>query len=322
MTSPGLSPGLPSSPGGSRFGLSGLLRPRSGTATRRDAPTGLSLGGSLASPSALPASPDAASSPGEANGGSYFSLRRRPSQRLLDGRSQSPALPASPTVATARSPEAGDDAAAGRASLRLVPHLEATTRSLHFDPVVHEMRPSVPLRIGRFNERPSESAPGPQDMRIAFRSKVVSRAHAEIWCDAQGRFFVRDTRSSSGTFLNHIRLSGPGHESRAFPVKDGDIVQLGVDYQGGTEEMYRCVKMRVEINRSWAKASSAFKCVRMLIAPLTGSTAALRQLRALGAGSEANVATTSGTADKTEPSPPTSSVTDCCICASIRSRRH
>lgn len=266
MASPGLSsPGLPSSPGGSRFGLSGLLRPRSGTATRRDAPVGLTLGGSLPSPSpGLPSSPGGDASPGEGNtGGSYFSLRRRASNRMLDGRARSPALPTSPTlaVAGARSPEADDEGAGGKHTLRLVPHLEATTRSLHFDPVVHEMRPSVPLRVGRFNERPTEAAPGPQDMRIAFRSKVVSRAHAEIWCDAHGRFFVRDTRSSSGTFLNHIRLSGPGHESRAFPVKDGDIVQLGVDYQGGTEEMYRCVKMRVEINRSWAKGSSAFKCV-------------------------------------------------------------
>jgi hypothetical protein len=32
-------------------------------------------------------------------------------------------------------------------------------------------------------------------------------------------------------------------------VRDGDIVQLGVDYQGGLEEIYRAVKMKFEINR-------------------------------------------------------------------------
>lgn len=74
--------------------------------------------------------------------------------------------------------------------------------------------------------------------KVAFKSKVVSRAHAEIWCEGEGKvsmnvqrnedrvmnllsaqFFVKDTRSSSGTFLNHIRLSNPGMESRPFPIK-------------------------------------------------------------------------------------------------------
>lgn len=33
-------------------------------------------------------------------------------------------------------------------------------------------------------------------------------------------------------------------------LHDGDLVQLGVDFQGGREEMYRSVKMRFELNRS------------------------------------------------------------------------
>lgn len=71
---------------------------------------------------------------------------------------------------------------------------------------------------------------------------------------------LRDTASSSGTFLNHIRLSSPSVESRPFPLKDGDVIQLGVDYQGGTEEIYRCVKIRVELNRV-VGGREAFKCV-------------------------------------------------------------
>ena len=75
--------------------------------------------------------------------------------------------------------------------------------------------------------------------KVAFKSKVVSRAHAEVWCEAGGKvsnhstcltprrgsdarrlqFFVRDTKSSSGTFLNHIRLSNPNTESRPYPIK-------------------------------------------------------------------------------------------------------
>lgn len=62
--------------------------------------------------------------------------------------------------------------------------------------------------------------------------------------------YIRDTKSSSGTFLNHVRLSAAGNESRPVELHDGDIVQLGVDFQGGREEMYRSVKMKFELNRS------------------------------------------------------------------------
>lgn len=65
-------------------------------------------------------------------------------------------------------------------------------------------------------------------------------------------------KSSSGTFLNRIRLSPACTTSQAFPIKDGDILQLGMDFRGGSEEVYKCVKMRVEINRSWQKRINNF----------------------------------------------------------------
>lgn len=99
----------------------------------------------------------------------------------------------------------------------------------------------------------------PDPLQIAFKSKVVSRTHAEMWCDEAGKFFIKDTKSSSGTFLNHIRLSPPNTESRPFPLKDGDILQLGVDYQGGVEQIYRGVKIRVELNRAWQREMNTFK---------------------------------------------------------------
>lgn len=155
--------------------------------------------------------------------------------------------------------------------IRLVPHLEST-RSLAFDPVSREVVPSIPLRIGRFTDRgPGQPITAVDAYRVAFKSKVVSRTHAEIWFDPSppagtpgattngGGWFIRDLKSSSGTFLNHIRLSGAGMESRPFPLRDGDVLQLGVDYQGGTEEIYRCVKMRVELNRGWQRGANSFK---------------------------------------------------------------
>ena len=189
-------------------------------------------------------------------------------------------------------------------SLRLVPHLDAT-RSLHFEPIERKLTPSLVLKLGRFTDRGSPLAPASTDTRIAFKSKVVSRGHADIFADPAGAFFIKDTKSSSGTFLNHIRLSPPGSESRAFPLRDGDVLQLGVDYQGGTEEIYRCVKMRVELNRGWQRSANVF------------NQQALAQLRTLGAkGSSApasgqpakDVSTKAGAEGLPKP------VSDCCIC--------
>lgn len=97
--------------------------------------------------------------------------------------------------------------------------------------------------------------------KLAFKSKVVSRAHAEIWAEAGGKFYVKDTKSSSGTFLNHTRLSPANTESVNYQIKDGDILQLGVDYQGGTEDIYKSVKIRIEIGREWQSTANAFKYV-------------------------------------------------------------
>ena len=68
-------------------------------------------------------------------------------------------------------------------------------------------------------------------------------------------------KSSSGTFLNHIRLSQPSAESRPWPVNDGDVVQLGIDFRGGEEMIFRCVKIRVEVNRGWQKTLNNYKSV-------------------------------------------------------------
>ncbi|PWN38030.1 uncharacterized protein FA14DRAFT_116601, partial [Meira miltonrushii] len=198
--------------------------------------------------------------------------------------------------------------------VRLVPHLEAT-RSLHFEPIERDLiEGAMAVKIGRFTD-PIPSATGGAGRvdtgRIAFKSKVVSRGHAEIWSESGGKVFIRDTKSSSGTFLNHIRLSAPNVESKPFQIKDGDVVQLGVDYQGGTEEIYRCVKMRVELNRGWQRGANQF------------NVNALRQLRALQGSPLPDPATAAQAKAKSDAAiapavVPTNrqslNVTDCCIC--------
>lgn len=119
------------------------------------------------------------------------------------------------------------------------------------------------IKVGRFSER--ENMPAgllnmPSSAPVGFKSKVVSRRHCEFWCTG-GKWYIRDVKSSSGTFLNHIRLSSPGTESRPYQVNDGDIVQLGIDFKGGEEMIFRCVKIRVELNKGWQTAPSQFKYV-------------------------------------------------------------
>ncbi|OMJ21973.1 E3 ubiquitin-protein ligase DMA2 [Smittium culicis] len=131
--------------------------------------------------------------------------------------------------------------------IRIAPHIVDVRHCLYFDVIDRQVPENTIIKVGRFTDKVSN-----QQTRIAFKSKVVSRSHAEIWTQ-DGSFFIRDTKSSSGTFLNSMRLSPPGVESVPFPIKDGDILQLGVDYQGGTLDIYKCVKIRVEINRKWQR---------------------------------------------------------------------
>ncbi|KAI0816860.1 SMAD/FHA domain-containing protein [Trametes gibbosa] len=161
--------------------------------------------------------------------------------------------------------------------IRLVPHLDSR-RSLRFDPISRDVREGdTPLRIGRFTDRSGLGLAAANAMgsnKLAFKSKVVSRAHAEIWVESGGRFFIRDTKSSSGTFLNHVRLSPANNESRAHELKDGDLLQLGVDYQGGTEDIYKCVKIKVEVGREWQNHTNpfnanAFKQLKSIAIPQT-----------------------------------------------------
>lgn len=116
------------------------------------------------------------------------------------------------------------------------------------------------IKVGRYSERENHTpipANAPSAAPVGFKSKVVSRRHCEFWFE-DGKWYIRDVKSSSGTFLNHIRLSAPGTESKPFPINDGDIVQLGIDFKGGEEMIYRCVKMRIELNRGWQAKPNSF----------------------------------------------------------------
>lgn len=167
--------------------------------------------------------------------------RQSSAPRPTASRSESTARRRATIASTQLTQEQLDDI---KVHVRIVPNIENPSRSLIFDIVDREMNVGSVIRIGRYSERHANLN------CMSFKSKVVSRCHCEVWVETDGKLYIRDTKSSSGTFLNHVRLSPAGTESRPVELNDGDIVQLGVDFQGGREEMYRSVKMRFELNRS------------------------------------------------------------------------
>lgn len=159
-----------------------------------------------------------------------------------------------------------DDSKTKAPTIRFFPHQDFRNgrQSLNFSTVSRTL-PSEEsiIKVGRYSEReglPVANPTSPSDAPVGFKSKVVSRKHCEFSC-VNGQWHIKDVASSSGTFLNHIRLSQPNQESRLFPIKDGDIVQLGIDFRGGEEMIFRCVKIRIECNRSWQKKPNNFKYV-------------------------------------------------------------
>ncbi|KAL7620928.1 hypothetical protein AAE478_008239 [Parahypoxylon ruwenzoriense] len=81
------------------------------------------------------------------------------------------------------------------------------------------------LKIGR--QTNAKTVPTP--INGFFDSKVLSRQHAEIWADRQGKIWIRDVKSSNGTFVNGTRLSQENRESEPHELQTGDHLELGID---------------------------------------------------------------------------------------------
>ncbi|CAG8436807.1 6893_t:CDS:10 [Ambispora gerdemannii] len=86
----------------------------------------------------------------------------------------------------------------------------------------------------------------PSDTNGYFDSKVLSRSHAEVWND-RGKVYIKDVKSSNGTFVNNRRLSPEGSESEPEELHDGDILEFGIDILGDDNHtiMYKKVSAKV-----------------------------------------------------------------------------
>jgi len=88
-----------------------------------------------------------------------------------------------------------------------------------------------PVKIGRSVARARAAT-----NNAIFDCKVLSRNHALLWYSS-GKFYLQDTCSSNGTFVNNQRLSASGLESTPKEVCSGDIVQFGVDVVENTKKV-------------------------------------------------------------------------------------
>ena len=177
---------------------------------------------------------------------------------------EAPAV-AEPSVNTTNNDNKKNDTSRSQPTIRLYSHQDpnhSSRPSLPFTAITRTLpRDSAIIRVGRYSERDGIPVPNPaqpSDAPVGFKSKVVSRKHCEF-SYSNNQWHIKDVGSSSGTFLNHMRLSPPSMPSRLYAVRDGDIIQLGVDFKGGEEMIFRCVRIRLECNRAWQQRPNEFK---------------------------------------------------------------
>ncbi|KAJ3239370.1 hypothetical protein HDU81_006048 [Chytriomyces hyalinus] len=121
------------------------------------------------------------------------------------------------------------------------------------------------VRIGR----KVNAKTAPDSTNGIFDSKVLSRTHAEIWAEGNevqkksllpsqshthslsNQVFIRDVKSSNGTFINGFRLSEEGQASDPHPIHSGDFLDFGIDIMNddGMTVMYYKVSAKATVWR-------------------------------------------------------------------------
>lgn len=105
----------------------------------------------------------------------------------------------------------------------------------------------------------------PQSDNAIFDCKVLSRNHAIIWFD-NGKFYLKDTCSSNGTFINNNRLSPANEDSQGKEIHSNDIIQFGVEVVDNTSKItHGCIILRIKL--FYSNGSEAFRTATMFSIP-------------------------------------------------------
>ena len=116
-----------------------------------------------------------------------------------------------------------------KADIENYPLLRLTTMNDTFETIAISVpfHPDV-IHFGRKTSEMMNSTPS----NVYFDSTTLSRRHAEVWADRDGKVWIRDTRSANGTFINGLRLSSERNESDPFELRENHTLKLGLDIFG------------------------------------------------------------------------------------------
>lgn len=116
---------------------------------------------------------------------------------------------------------------------------------LHCEPNSHPFQtrtilltPNIECKVGRLIAKSKAS-----ESNAIFDCKVLSRNHAVLWYSNDGKFWVKDTKSSNGTFINENKLGVEAAE-----LHFGDVVKFGVDVlENSRKEVHGCIIAGVKL---------------------------------------------------------------------------
>ena len=155
-----------------------------------------------------------------------------------------------------------------------------------------------PLKIGR--QTNNKTVPKPDNG--FFDSKVLSRQHAEIYSDTEGKIFIRDVKSSNGTFVNGRRLSPENRESDPTELRQQDSLELGIDIVSEDQKtiVHHKVSAKVDFAGFPGKAGNALDLLsfgeldpsqgnQLLASPMSSPMAHARNQQARGLNGRTSV---------------------------------
>lgn len=151
----------------------------------------------------------------------------------------------------------GPESTSGAGEAKIVLHCEAKSHKFETRSIL--LQPNQECKVGRLIAK-SKASEG----NAIFDCKVLSRNHAILWYTADGRFWVKDTKSSNGTFINDNKLGNDPAE-----LHYGDTVKFGVEViENSRQEVHGCIIARVTLFLPDGREAISIESEQMLL--LTG----------------------------------------------------
>ena len=96
--------------------------------------------------------------------------------------------------------------------------------------------------VGRKTNGSTNGMAFKEDNSCMFDCRVLSRKHACLWLEKDGQLFIKDLKSSNGTFVNTQRLQ-PYERTQ---VENGDIIQFGQDVSD-PDQTHQSIVAQIEL---------------------------------------------------------------------------